>query len=189
MLLAEVADIQMGYSFRSRLEPDPTGDVLVIQMKDVDDANLLHPERATRVRLAAVKPRHLLRAGDIVFRSRGRTYGAALVQEGIGTAVLAGPMLLIRPQSLLPAYLCWLLNSPAVQASLMSLAAGTAVRMVSVETLKALDIPVPDAETQQRICHVASLAAQEERLLNRIGNLRRRATNHLLMKSAHEAKS
>jgi len=29
----------MGYPFRSRLEHDPAGDVAVVQMKDIDDAN------------------------------------------------------------------------------------------------------------------------------------------------------
>ena len=53
MNLGELAEIQMGYPFRSRLEHDPQGDVTVIQMKDIDDANLLHADEAIRVTLRA----------------------------------------------------------------------------------------------------------------------------------------
>ena len=103
MNLGELAEVQMGYPFRSRLEHDPQGDVTVIQMKDIDDANLLHAEEAIQVALPKGKTHHLLCAGDLLFRSRGRSNGAAQVLEGIGPAVLAAPMLLIRPHKVLPA--------------------------------------------------------------------------------------
>lgn len=186
MNLSELAEIQMGYPFRSRLEHDPQGDVAVIQMKDIDDANLLHAEDAIRVMLPKGKTHHLLRAGDLLFRSRGRSNGAAQILEGIGPAVLAAPMLLIRPHSVLPAYLCWYLNAPATQAQLAALAEGTSVRMISAETLKTLAVPLPSLAAQRRIAEAAALAAQEQTLLARIATLHQRVTQHLLMKSAHE---
>lgn len=187
MNLGGLAEIQMGYPFRSRLEPDPQGDVAVIQMKDIDDANLLHTEEAIRVTLPQVKARHLLRAGDLLFRSRGRSNGAAQVLEGIGPAVLSAPMLLIRPRAVLPAYLCWFINAPTTQAQLAALAEGTSVRMISAEALKALEIPLPSLATQQHIVQAAVLAQQEQALLQRIATLRQHLTTQLLMKFAHEA--
>lgn len=186
MRLGDLADIQMGYPFRSRLEHDPQGDVAVIQMKDIDDANLLHTEEAIRVALPKGKAHHLLRGGDLLFRSRGRSNGAARVLEGIGPAVLSAPMLLIRPHKVLPAYLCWYINASDTQAQLAALAEGTSVRMISAEALKALEIPLPSPITQQRIAEAAVLADQERMLLGRIATLRQRVTQHLLMKSAHE---
>ncbi len=188
MRLDDLADIQMGYPFRSRLEHDPQGDVAVIQMKDIDDANLLHTEHVVRVRLPKGKAHHLLRAGDLLFRSRGRSNGAVQVLEGIGPAVLAAPMLLIRPGKVLPAYLCWYINAPATQAQLAALAEGTSVRMISAEALKALEVPLPSQATQQRIVQAAALAEQEQTLLARIAALRQCVTQHLLMQSAHESK-
>jgi len=187
MHLGLLAEVQMGYPFRSRLVHDPKGDVAVIQMKDIDDANLLHTEAAIRVALPKGKTHHLLRAGDLLFRSRGRSNGAAQVLEGIGPAVLAAPMLLIRPHKVLPAYLCWYLNAPATQAQLAALAEGTSVRMISAEALKALEVPLPAPDTQQRIAKTAALADQKQALLARIATLRQRIIQHLLMKSAHEA--
>lgn len=189
MNLGGLAEIQMGYPFRSRLEHDPQGDVAVIQMKDIDDANLLHAEEAIRVTLPKGKTHHLLRAGDLLFRSRGRSNGAALIAEGIGPTVLAAPMLLIRPHKVLPAYLCWYINTPATQSQLATLAEGTSVRMISAEALKALEVPLPSLAAQQRIVQAAALADQERTLLARIATVRQRLTTHLLMKHAHEAQS
>jgi len=187
MRLGELAEVQMGFPFRSRLEHDPRGDVAVVQMKDIDDANLLHAEETIRVTLPKGKTHHLLRAGDLLFRSRGRSNGAAQVLEGVGPAVLSAPMLLIRPRGVLPAYLCWHLNAPATQAQLAALAEGTSVRMISAEALKALDVPLPSLARQQRIAQAAALAEQEQALLARIATLRQRLTTDILMKSAREA--
>jgi len=187
MKLGELAEIQMGYPFRSRLEHDPQGDVAVIQMKDIDDANLLHTAEAITVTLPKGKTHHLLRAGDLLFRSRGRSNGAAQVLEGIGRAVLSAPMLLIRPRRVLPAYLCWYINAPATQAQLAALAEGTSVRMISAEALKTLDLPLPSLAAQQRIVQAAALADQEQTLLARIASLRQRLATRSLMKFAREA--
>lgn len=186
MNLGALAEVQMGYAFRSRLEHDPQGDVAVIQMKDIDEANLLHAEDAIRVSLPKGKARHLLRAGDLLFRSRGRSNGAAQVLEGVVPAVLAAPMLLIRPHGVRPEYLRWYINAPPTQALLGALAEGTSVRMISAEALRGLDVPVPSPAAQRRIAQVAALAEQEQTLLARVAALRQRLTTHLLMKSAHE---
>jgi restriction endonuclease S subunit len=188
MNLGEVAEVQMGYPFRSRLEHDPKGDVAVIQMKDIDDANLLHTEGTIRVALPKGKSQHLLRAGDLLFRSRGRSNGAAQVLDGMGPAVLSAPMLLIRPRDVLPAYLCWYLNAEATQAKLAATAAGTSVRMISAEALRGLEVPLPSLVAQQQIVQAAALAAEEQALLAQIAALRQHVTTQLLMKFAREAK-
>lgn len=187
MKLGELGEVQMGYPFRSRVEHDPQGDVAVIQMRDIDDANLLHAEGAIRVALPKGKTHHLLRAGDLLFRSRGRSNSAAQVLDGIGSAVLSAPMLLIRPHGVLPEYLCWYINASTTQAQLAALAEGTSVRMISAEALKALDVPLPSRAAQQRIVQAAALAEREQALLTRIGTLRQRLIADRLMKFAHEA--
>lgn len=186
MKLAELADVQTGYPFRSRLKHDPEGTVAVIQMKDIDDANRLRVEEAIKVTLPKGKGHHLLRSGDILFRSRGRSNGAAQVPDDIGAAVLSAPMLLIRPRNVLPDYLCWFINAPATQAQLASLAEGTSVQMISAEALKAMDVPMPSNAVQQLIARTATLVEREQLLITRIAALRQQLTTHLLMQHAHE---
>jgi len=188
MRLAEIADVRMGYPFRSRVEHDPAGDVAVIQMKDIDDANLLHAEDAIRVSLPEGKGHHLIHEGDLVFRSRGRSNSVALVAVDIGEAVLAAPMLLIRPRKVLPAYLHWFINLPATQASLAALAEGTSVRMISKDALQDLDVPLPSMTRQRRIVDVAVLAQREQALMADIAAQKKRLAAGVLMRYARNTR-
>ncbi len=186
--LGQVASIRMGYPFRSRLEHEATGDIVVVQMKDIDDASLLHVEDAVRVDLADVKEHHLIRQGDLVFRSRGRTNSVALVSADIGPAILAAPMLLIRPVEVLPAYLLWYINLPATQAALAAQAEGTSVRMISKAALEELEVPVPSRRKQQLIADVSELAADEQGLLEQIARERKRLADGVLLRYARNTR-
>ncbi len=183
--LGQIASVQMGYSFRSRLEPEISGSIAVIQMKDIDEANQLHMTDVVRVDMGEIKEHHLIKSGDLAFKSRGNRFSAAVTPSITLPTILAAPMLVIRPHGALPEYLCWYINAPATQAQLAALAEGTSVRMISAEALKALEVPLPALAVQHCIAEAAALAEQEQALLARIATLRRRLTTHLLMKLAH----
>lgn len=189
MYLSELADIQLGYPFRSRLEPDSKGDVYVIQMKDIDDANLLHVENSVRLALPKRGDHHLLRSGDLLLRSRGRSNGVALVANDLPSAILAAPMIRIRPHTskVLPAYLNWFMNSPAGQAQISAMAEGTLVMMISVDKIKSLAVPLPSLKRQAAIAEIAQFAQREHHLLSEIADLRQRTTHHILMNEAKKA--
>lgn len=161
----------------------------VIQMKDIDSANLLHADGATKVALPKASRHHLLRTGDLLFRSRGRSNGAALVPDRIGAAVLSAPLLLIRPRRVMPSYLWWFINAPDTQAQLEALAEGTSARMISTEAMKALDVPLPPLAQQRLIADAAALAEREQTLLKEIAAQRHRLINRTLMQFAKTATS
>lgn len=181
----------MGYSFRSRLEPNADGEVSVIQMRDIDDANLLRAEALVRIKMPDLKDRHLVHAGDLLFRSRGITNSAALVGGDLGRAVLAAPLLLIRPaaEAIDPAYLLWFINHPATQAGLASQAAGTAVKMIGTSALANLPVTVPSLDTQRQIVEAARLAARESGLLDRLKERRKALIDRQLLHRAQQAEA
>ncbi|WP_231654560.1 restriction endonuclease subunit S [Ralstonia solanacearum] len=187
--LAAIAEVRMGYSFRSRLEVDAAGDIAVIQMKDIDDSNLLHPEGLARIRMPDMKERHLVQEGDLLFRSRGVTNSAALVSGDLGRAVLAAPMLLIRSKTDVvdPAYLQWFINHPTTQAALAGQAAGTAVKMIGKGVLDGLEVSLPSLEKQRLIVEVAQLASCEAALLEELKGRRKALLEGILLRSAQEA--
>ena len=182
--LGQVANIRMGYPFRSRLEHDAAGAIAVVQMKDIDDASLLHVEDAVRMDMPDFNEHHLIRQGDLVFRSRGRTNSVALVSADVGPSILAAPMLLIRPAKVLPAYLLWYINLPETQAALAAQAEGTSVRMISKAALEALEVPVPSRHKQQLIVEVSELATAEQRLLEQIAREKKRLADGVLLRYA-----
>jgi len=189
-LLADIAEVRMGYSFRSRLEADAEGDVAVIQMKDIDDANLLLPEGLARIHMPDLKDRHLVHEGDLLFRSRGATNSVSLVGGGIGRAVLAAPMLLIRPKTelVVPAYLQWFINHPSTQATLAGQAAGTAVKMIGKGVLDQLKVMLPPPEKQRLIVEIAQLASREATLLEELRERRTALLEGILLGIAEEAR-
>ena len=186
--LSQIADVRMGYPFRSRLEHEPAGDVAVIQMKDIDDAELRNVQGAIRVLLPEGKAHHLVHEGDLIFRSRGRSNSVALVTADIGRAVLAAPMLLIRPRGVVPAYLMWFINLPATQAALASLSEGTSVRMISKEAIQDLNVVVPSLARQRQIVEVATLEHQEAALLADLAAQRKRLIDGVLMRYAKNSR-
>lgn len=186
-ILGHVASIRMGYPFRSRLQHDAAGAIAVVQMKDIDYASMLHLEDAVRVNMPDFNEQHLLRRGDLVFRSRGRTNSVALISEDVGPAVLSAPMLLIRPVEVLPAYLLWYINLPCIQAALAAQAEGTAVRMISKAALEQLDIAIPPLPTQRRIVEIGQLASLEARIASELLDRRKALINGILMHKAQDA--
>lgn len=185
--LGDVADIYSGFPVRTRIAHDDGGAVAIVQMKDIDDDGTLHFERAARQHLPAARAHHLLRPGDLVFRSRGQNNLAALVTGDPGAAVLASPLLLIRPRTALPAYLHWHLNLPATQATLAALSAGTSVQMISKAVLANIELPVPDLSRQQLIVNTAALAAVEQKLAQQIATTRKQLIDHVLTRRASAA--
>jgi hypothetical protein len=188
LALSTVAEVRMGYPFRDRLRHVPAGSIAVVQMKDIDEDNLLHVEEATRVELPDLNKRHLICEGDLVFRSRGKTNSAVLVPQSIGPAVVAAPMFLIRPVNVLPAYLLWYINLPTTQAQLSKLAEGTSVQMISKSSLDGLEIPIPSLNQQTQIVEIATLAAAEQRLLENITKEKKRYADGVLMQYARNTR-
>jgi hypothetical protein len=183
-----IAEIRLGVAFRFRLEHDPFGDVAILQMKDIDESSGLSYAEAVRGALPKDRPDILLREGDLVFRSRGRSTGAALVGSDVPPAILAAPLLLIRPRPLavLPGFLYWFINSDPAQAQLASMAAGTSVQMISAESLRTLEVPIPPVAAQERIAEVAGLVRREEELMNAIAKRRKQLSTHILMNYARQ---
>lgn len=188
MKLREIADVRMGYPFRSRVKHDPQGNVAVLQMKDIDTPMLLRVDEAIRVALADVKDQHLIRQGDLVFRSRGTSNSVALVSAPLDGVILAAPMLLIRTHAVSPAYLQWFINLQGTQALLGARAEGTSVQMISKSELEDLNVPVPSSAHQRLIVKAADLMQKEQSLTSEIAARRKRMLEGILLRSAQDTR-
>lgn len=185
--IKKLATVQMGYSFRSRLEVSDGGGVAVIQMKDLLDDNTVGCADLARIDMDTVKEHHLAQRGDLVFRSRGLVNTAAVLLDDPGKAVVAAPLLRIRVTNLgkvLPEYLNWFISQRDAQIFLTSMAKGTAVKMISKEALEDLEVALPSVETQKNIVELARLAAREQTLLHTLADKREQYISTLLMQLA-----
>jgi hypothetical protein len=185
--LKQVASVQMGYSFRSRLEAVASGDVAVIQMKDLSDNHTVDCSDLVMVDMKEVKEHHLVRKGDLVMRSRGLVTTSAIVLEEVESAVIAAPLLRIRvenPDGVLPEYLNWYINQRDAQAFLHSRAGVMSQKMIGKEALDELEVFMPDFSSQKNIVEMASLSAREQLLLHALAKKRDQYISELLMQCA-----
>ena len=185
--LKDVAELRTGFSFRGRIERDPQGDLAVLQMKDFGADRQIVSELMVRINGRGFDKRQLLRPADVVFQSRGQTNFASLVPPNMPSTVLAAPMLLIRCNTdrFDPAFAAWLLNGASVRGGFASIAAGTAVKIISKSSLEDFEVPVPPLHVQREIAAVAQLAQQEETLAMEIASRRRLIVSQMLVQKAN----
>ncbi|TVP76411.1 MAG: restriction endonuclease subunit S [Puniceicoccaceae bacterium] len=185
--LREIAQVQVGHSFRSRLEFCATG-LPVVQMKDLRADDLVDCGDLQRVDIREVKDSQLLHCGDLVFRSRGMDMTPAfLAVEPSVPTILAAPLYRIRvnsPTQVLPQYLHWYLHQDEAQAYLGSRIKGTAQKMISKNSLEGLPIDLPDLATQQAIVELDALLKRELSLLNTLSAKREALISTQLMQMA-----
>lgn len=181
--LKQIASVQTGYSFRSRLEHDRKGNISVIQMKDIIDSGKFNSANLTQINLSDVDERHLIKLGDIILRSRGQSNKCALIGKRIGKAVVAAPLLIIRVSrdSVLPAYLAWFINQSAAQNYLASHARGTSVPMINKQVVEQLPVTVPSIECQHKIINLHEMAKKEQELLRQLAAKREQYLSQLLI--------
>ncbi|MBU1222052.1 restriction endonuclease subunit S [Myxococcota bacterium] len=169
-LLKEVADIQMGYSFRSRLEPTSGGNLIIIQMKDLGD-EIVDFSEVIRISFNDINEKHFVKTGDLVFRTRGNTSDSAIISTDPGNAVIAAPLLRIRIKNtelILPEFLNWYMSQKQAQAFLESRANFTVQKMISKETLENLEVPLLPIQIQTRLIDIAALARRENEIIKAI---------------------
>ena len=182
-----MATVQMGFSFRSRLEISEDGSVAVIQMKDLHDDNTIGCGDLARISMDGIKEHHLVQRGDLVFRSRGLLATSAILLEDPGKAVVAAPLLRIRvtkPDKVLPEYLNWYISQRDAQIFLTSRAKGTVQKMISKQALEELVVVLPSLEKQKAIIELASLSAREQALLHTLADKREQYISTVLMQFA-----
>ncbi len=183
--LKYIASIQTGLTFRTRLEHSPKGNVLVVQMKDFSADNRIDCEKLTLIEIQNLKERQMVHINDLIFRSRGFRNSAALIDRELKDTTVAAPLLRVRVHdtSVLPAYLCWFINSPLSQSFLQRHATGTAMRMVSKKALDALEVRIPSISTQQRIIELNRLADKEKNILESLSIKRKQLVESKLMQA------
>jgi hypothetical protein len=182
--LGEIAKVRMGFAFRARLEPDAKGNCAVVQMKDIDDQDLLHSEGLARVHIDS--PPNIVRKGDVIFKSRGARNTASVVAADLGIAIIAAPLMLIRVTDIAvhPSYLQWILNHPSTQQRLDVMPVSTTGRMISTTALRELVIDLPSLDCQERILAIHTLQAKDAQLAKTIASLRKSLCDELLLRYA-----
>ena len=165
--LSAIAELSAGYAFRSSLNDEPPGLVRVVSMAQSLGESLNMEAELPQIDFSGDIARLQLEPGDLLFRARGTTTQAIFVESVQQPCIFAAPLVRIRvskPQELDTHYLHWVLNTPQVQRDINAEARGSMIRMVSIQSLRGLQIPVPPIGVQRDIAEVARLLREERAL-------------------------
>jgi hypothetical protein len=176
--LSDLAEIRAGYPFRGKIEEEPNGDVLVVQMKDVSVETGINSDTCVRTRLpGGRKQPQWLQPGDIVFTARGNRNVATLAQAPPERTVLSPHLFHITvrdPRAVLPAFLAWQINQEPGQEYLAKMTEGSFIRSIRRQVLESMPIQVLPVDRQHRTVQLFDLAQKETAVLERLADNRRR---------------
>ncbi len=190
--IGNLTTLQSGYPFRGSIEESTDGDTLAVQMKDVDPDHGVNWSGVMRTTLAGRKQPDWLKAGDVLFVSKGARFYAVCI-DAPPTAAVCSPHffhLQVAPQvPLLPAFLAWQINQPPFQRQLHQAAEGSSQLSIRRPVLESLTLCVPSLADQQRIVALADLARQERQALHQLIHNRELQLQALAESLAHSAQA
>lgn len=169
--LGAAVDVRAGYPFRGSIDESVDGDVLAVQMKDIAPEHGVAWASVTRTSLAGRKSPEWLKAGDVLFVSKGARFYAVCIDEPPRLAVCSPHFFHLQVPShglLLPAFLAWQINQPPFQRQLQQAAEGSSQLSIRRPVLESLTLGVPALADQHRIVALAELARQERRALHQL---------------------
>lgn len=190
--IGNLTTLQSGYPFRGSIEESTDGDTLAVQMKDVDPDHGVNWSGVMRTTLAGRKQPDWLKAGDVLFVSKGARFYAVCIDAPPTPAVCSPHFfhLQVAPQvPLLPAFLAWQINQPPFQRQLHQAAEGSSQLSIRRPVLESLSLCVPSLADQQRIVALADLARQERQALHQLIHNRELQLQALAESLAHSAQA
>lgn len=185
--IKDIADIQIGYQFRKKIEPVTDGTHAIIQMRDFDDNNELNFIELSRVKLAEVPDRYLVNKNDVLFLSRGHSNFAFAITDPLESTIAASYFFILRVKTdkVLPEYLAWCINQFPAQKYLHSSARrGTHMPLVPKSAFENLKVHVPDIKTQKSIVELNRLLDRENELIRKLQEKRTLLIGSLSIKAA-----
>jgi restriction endonuclease S subunit len=179
--LGDIADIRTGYTFREGVNEVPLNsqaDAHVVQIKDVrntweiTNTPLIQAQQLPLIRWEGSN-KAFASPGSVLLPARGAKGGyfrasyLSSDQQGQLPVVVSSQLLIITTkQGVLPEFLCWSLNRPAMQYWLSKGAGsqGTNIVMLNTKVAKELKLEIPTLATQEKILYLNKLWEQEQQL-------------------------
>jgi restriction endonuclease S subunit len=189
--LTDIAEIQTGYQFRKKIEPDPTGNYRVVQIRDFDENLVLQKKNLLQVKLDKPAQSFLVSKSDILFLSRGHKNWATAIVDDLQETIAVGHFFILRLKNsdIIPEYLTWYLNqAPAQEYLYKNARRGTHMPLIPLSVFKELTAEVPSRNIQQNIIELNKLLEKEKQLLRKLNEKRSLFINALCLKAAKTKK-
>ena len=169
--LGDVAVIAAGYPLRGAVDELTSGDVAIVQMRNVDADSGVNWSEVQRIALPSKRPPAFLAVGDIIFTTRGTRNFALALDTVEGQAVCSPHFFVIRvldANRIAPAFLAWQINQRVAQEYFQREATGSHILNIRREVIENLPVALPPVATQHIIVALAEAAHAERAALTRL---------------------
>lgn len=177
-----------GYSFRTKVENDPNGDVAVVQMKDLKDGYSNIATSMIKVLSSSIPEKYNLQKGDVLFISKGYNNFALVYDLDLQKAVASSAFFVLRPDrsKVVPEYLAWYLNQKPIQQYIKDNRAGTYIPNVNKTTLESIQMRLPEKKLQEKIVKIDFLRKREYLLTNQLLSKRELLVSYKLLNAIND---
>lgn len=170
--LNEIVDMRSGYQGKFT-EDETAHTVKLIKLKDVSKEGMINYEEIEKVKIEKILPKHLLKQGDIIFKAKSGDNTAAYIESAEDHLLATSHYILMSikedyKDQVLPQYLAMYLNSHYAQSYIKARSEGTALAIVKISGLEALEVIVPSLEEQTRLSELYDLMLQERMTMQKI---------------------
>lgn len=169
--LGDVAVIAAGYPLRGAVDELASGDVAIVQMRNVDADGGVSWREVQRIVLPSKRPPAFLAVGDIIFTTRGTRNFALALDTVEGEAVCSPHFFVIRVldvSRIAPAFLAWQINQRPAQEYFQREATGSRILNIRREVIENLPLSIPPLATQRAIVALADAARAERATLTKL---------------------
>jgi restriction endonuclease S subunit len=177
-LLKNIAEIQIGYQARGRIEPNPGGAFHIIQVKDFDHQNELMLDTIYRTDVERDPEKYRVQTGDVLFVSRGFHNFAVAIDLPLENTLASNTFYILRvdAQRILPGYLAWTINQSQCQLKAMTQAQN--IPLIPKAAFERLEIDLPPLSVQHKVLKLLELMKQERDLNEKRADLIQAACIH-----------
>ena len=174
--LSEVASISLGVAFRSRIENEPEGRIVVIQARDLSENWQVQIDGSARLKALPGSTEAFLRGGDVLLQPRGTRLSTGVLAQQPIPVVAAAPLLVLRcnPEQIAPEFLVLFLRLPGTQALLRNSAVGTYIPQVPRAAIADVLVDIPSLASQRKLVEFAQFKRREAELMARLSDKRER---------------
>lgn len=169
--LGDVAAISAGYPLRGAVDELTSGDVAIVQMRNVDADGGVNWREVQRIALPSKRLPAYLAVGDIIFTTRGTRNFALALDTVEGEAVCSPHFFVIRvldANRIAPAFLAWQINQRTAQEYFQREATGSHILNIRREVIENLPLSIPPLATQSAIVALADAARSERAALTKL---------------------
>lgn len=164
--ISTIADVFLGFILRMSSQKTKSGDVRLIQMRNVNKSGNIEQNDFDFIPQNIIRQNNLLKQNDLIIANRGNFHKVAVFEEYKETVADSNFFIIrIKSKEILPRYLAFYLNQERVQKHIARLTAGTSAKKLSMDALKAFEVPVPTIATQEKFIELAELKQKESALL------------------------